>query len=60
MMWLANQGDFWEMVPIFLLLNMRQWSHKEIEIWARRSEGCIEQVLGDFGLAADGAAPNLC
>ena len=37
---------------------MRQWSHKEIEIWARRCEGCLEQVLGDFELEANGAAPE--
>ena len=37
---------------------MRQWSHKEIEIWARRCEGCLKQVSGDFGLAANGASPK--
>ena len=46
--------------PEINLLNMRQWSHKEIEIWAQRCEGCLEQVPGDFELAADGAAPDLC
>ena len=39
------------------LLNMRQWSH-EIEIWARRYEGCLEQVPGDFELAANDVAPE--
>ena len=37
---------------------MRQWSHKEIEIWAQWCEGCLEQALGDSELAANGAAPN--
>ena len=41
------------------LLNMRRWSHKEIEIWARICERCLEQVLGDFGVVANGVVPDL-
>ena len=44
--------------PKICLLNMRRWSHKEIEIWAQRCEGCLKQVSGDFELAANGAAPE--
>ena len=45
--------------PKIDLLNMRQWSHKEIEIWAWRCERCLEQAPGEFGLAANGDAPDL-
>jgi len=45
--------------PKIDLLNMRRWSHKEIEIWAYRCERCLEQVLGDFEVAANGAALDL-
>ena len=44
--------------PEIDLLNMRRWSHKEIEVWAQRCERCLEQVPHDFGLVADGAAPK--
>ena len=46
--------------PEINLLNMRRWSHKEIEVWAQRCERCLELISGDFGLAADGAAPDFC
>ena len=42
--------------PKINLLNMRQWSHKEIKIWAQSCERCLEQVPGDFGLATNCAA----
>ena len=45
--------------PKFYFLNMRRWSHKEMEIWDRRCDRCLELVLGDFGLEVDGAAPDL-
>ena len=32
----------------------------EMEIWARWCERCLEPVSGDFGLAPDGVAPDLC
>ena len=37
---------------------MRLQSHKEIEIWAWRCEGCLEQVSGDFELETNGATPD--
>ena len=44
--------------PEIYLLNMRRWSHKEMEIWSQRCERCLEQALGDSDLAADGASPE--
>ena len=52
--WLVGNG------PEIGLLNMRRWSHQEMEIWDWRCERCLKPVSGDFGLAADGVAPDLC
>ena len=56
MSWLINQGDLWEMVS--KLIN-ETWDDGLINIWAQRCERCLEQVLGDFGLAANGATPDV-
>ena len=46
--------------PEIDLLNMRRWSHKEMEILSQRCERCLKPVPGDFGLVVDDADPNLC
>ena len=52
--WIVGNG------PEIGLLNMRWWSHQEMEIWDQRCERCLEPVPGDFGLVAYGVAPDLC